>query len=46
MGFGLELELRPEQPESVASVVAALIQPPELEADPWWQAGIDEILER
>jgi len=46
MGFGTELELRPEQPEPVAEVLAALLEPPERGADPWWQAGIDEILER
>jgi hypothetical protein len=46
MGFGSDLELRPEQPEAVADVVAALMRPPGDAADPWWQAGIDEILER
>jgi hypothetical protein len=46
MGFGSDLELRPEQPEAVADILGALLQPPEPAADPWWQAGIDEILER
>jgi hypothetical protein len=46
MASGIDLELRPEQPESVADAVAALIQPLEPAADPWWQSGIDEILER
>jgi hypothetical protein len=46
MGSGFDLELRPEQPEAVADAVAALIEPPEPAADPWWQAGLDEILER
>jgi hypothetical protein len=46
MAFGIDLELHPEQPDAVADAVAALIQPREPEPDPWWQAGIDEILER
>jgi hypothetical protein len=46
MASGIDLELRPEQPESVADAVAALIQPLEPAADAWWQSGIDEILER
>jgi hypothetical protein len=46
MAFGLDLELHPEQPEAVADAVAALIQPWESSVDPWWQAGLDEILER
>jgi hypothetical protein len=46
MASGSDLELRPEQPEAVVDAVAALIQPPAPTADPWWQAGLDEILNR
>jgi hypothetical protein len=42
----MELELRPEQPAPVAEAVADLLEAPRSEPDPWWQAGLDEILER
>jgi hypothetical protein len=44
----VELELTPEQPPSVAEAVAELLQTADSASpasDPWWQAGIDEILE-
>jgi hypothetical protein len=41
----MELELNPEQPAAVTDAVADLIDPPAPAADPWWRAGIDEILE-
>jgi hypothetical protein len=41
----MKLELNPEQPAAVTEAVAELIDPPTPAADPWWQAGIDEILE-
>jgi hypothetical protein len=44
--LGVNLELVPKQPAPVADAVAALVEKPEPAADPWWQAGIDEILER
>jgi hypothetical protein len=44
----VELQLTPEQPPSVTEAVAELLQTVDSAnpaADPWWQAGIDEILE-
>ena len=44
----MKLELTPEQPPTVAEAVAELLQTVASAtpaADPWWQAGIDEILE-
>jgi hypothetical protein len=41
----MELELTPEQPATVVDALAALIDPPHRVADPWWQAGLDELLE-
>lgn len=42
----MELELTPQQPAAVVEAVAALLARPESALDPWWQAGIDEALER
>ncbi len=44
----MELQLIPEQPPSVAEAVAELLRAADSAkpgTDPWWQAGIDEILE-
>jgi hypothetical protein len=44
----VELQLIPEQPWPVVDAVAELLQTGHSAspaADPWWQAGIDEILE-
>ena len=40
----VELELSPEQPAEVEAAIAAELVPPAPEADPWWQAGVDEAL--
>jgi hypothetical protein len=42
----MELELRPDQPAPVVEAVVALLEAPASVPDPWWQAGIDETLER
>ena len=41
----MELELSPEQPAQVCDALATLVLAPAPAPDPWWQAGIDEILE-
>ena len=41
----MELELAPAQPTEVVEAVAALVGAPAAAPDPWWQAGIDELLE-
>jgi hypothetical protein len=41
----VQLALVPAQPRAVADALASLLEPPEPAADPWWQAGLDEILE-
>jgi hypothetical protein len=44
----MKLELSPEQPPSVAEAVAELLQTVDSArpaADPWWQAGLDEVLD-
>ena len=41
----LDVELEPQQPEPVARAVAALLADAEREPDPWWQAGLNEILQ-
>jgi hypothetical protein len=41
----VELVLTPVQPLAVVEAVAALLAEPKPTPDPWWQAGIDEILE-
>jgi hypothetical protein len=40
----VDIELTPEQPAAVAQAVAAMLALPESPPDPWWQAGLDEIL--
>jgi hypothetical protein len=40
----VDLELTPEQPPAVAEAVAAVLAAAAWPPDPWWQAGIDEIL--
>jgi hypothetical protein len=42
----VDIELTPAQKPGIAAAIAAVVAskgPPE--ADPWWQAGIDEALE-
>lgn len=41
----MELELAPEQPFEVVQAVAELLEPGPSAPDPWWQAGIAEMLE-
>ncbi len=44
----MDVQLIPDQPPSVAEAVAELLQTADSATpatDPWWQAGIDEILE-
>jgi hypothetical protein len=41
----VDVELEPEQPEPVARAVAAVLAATtEREPDPWWRAGLNEIL--
>ncbi len=42
---GVELELDPAQPSDVARAVGELLRASGDPADPWWQAGLDELLE-
>jgi hypothetical protein len=42
----MDLELIPEQPATVVVAVAAIVDVPVPATDPWWQAGVDETLER
>ena len=42
----MELELTPAQPVEIAEALAALVLAPAATPDPWWKAGIDELLER
>ena len=42
----MELELTPAQPVEIVEALAALVVAPAAAPDPWWQAGIDELLER
>jgi len=41
---GDEFELVPAQPADVERAVAELLADDAGEADPWWQAGLDEAL--
>ena len=40
----MDIELSPTQPHAVASAIEALVEPPARQADPWWQAGLDDAL--
>jgi hypothetical protein len=40
----MDLELTPPQPEPVAHAIEALVEHRPPEPDPWWRAGLDEIL--
>jgi hypothetical protein len=40
----VDLELSPAQPEAVATAIEALVVPAPQEADPWWQAGLEQAL--
>lgn len=42
----MELELAPEQPQAVVDALTALVELTSEDADPWWQAGLDETLGR
>jgi hypothetical protein len=42
----VKIELDPPQPDEVARAVAELLEAEEPSPDPWWQAGIDENLEK
>jgi hypothetical protein len=39
-----ELELDPQQSDAVQAAVRELMAPPAGDADPWWQAGMEEAL--
>jgi hypothetical protein len=39
------VELDPEQPEEVARTVEELLAESPPAPDPWWQAGIEEVIE-
>jgi hypothetical protein len=41
----MELELTPAQPDEVVRAVAELLAPATPAPDPWWLAGIAEVLE-
>jgi hypothetical protein len=40
----VELELSPEQPDTVIDAIETLVVPLPREPDPWWRAGLDEAL--
>ena len=40
----MDLELSPAQPEPIAAAIEALVEAPPREPDPWWRAGLDEII--
>jgi hypothetical protein len=41
----VDLEIAPEQPESIVAAVAEALTSASRGPDPWWQAGLDEALE-
>jgi hypothetical protein len=41
----LDVELEPAQPEEIVHAVAALLADDAGAPDPWWRAGLNEILE-
>ena len=41
----MDVELDPPQTDEVARAVAELVDVGAPPPDPWWQAGVDEILE-
>jgi hypothetical protein len=41
----MDVELEPEQPDAVAAAVELLLVSGPAEPDPWWQAGLNEILQ-
>jgi hypothetical protein len=41
----MDVELEPAQPEAVVSAVEDLLDPGPPEPDPWWRAGLNEILQ-
>ena len=41
----MDVEIAPEQPESVVAAVAAVLSTVEAGPDPWWQTGLEEALE-
>jgi hypothetical protein len=40
----VDVELIPEPPTPVAEAIEELVAPTPPEADPWWQAGLQEAL--
>jgi hypothetical protein len=40
----MDLELSPVQPDAVATAIEALVVPAPPEADPWWEAGLEQSL--
>ena len=40
----MELELSPEQPPNVVAAVEQLLAVTSPSPDPWWQAGVDELV--
>jgi hypothetical protein len=40
----VDLELSPVQPDAVATAIEALVVSASPEADPWWQAGLEQAL--
>jgi hypothetical protein len=40
----VDLELEPEQPDEVVRAVERLLDAGVQRPDPWWQAGLDEML--
>jgi len=42
----MDVELAPEQPDEVAAAIVAALAGPAPLRDPWWQAGIEESLDR
>jgi hypothetical protein len=41
----VDIELTPQQPAAVVEAVVEVLAPPP-RPDPWWQAGIEEALQR
>jgi hypothetical protein len=41
----VELELDPPQPLEVVEAVGELLRPGSRRPDPWWQAGLDDLLD-
>jgi len=41
----MDVEIAPEQPESIVAAVAEALKPAAEGPDPWWQAGLEAALE-